>query len=93
MSHQPQLEPSIGSDAGHSENNLPPINPKPRKPSKNTNLPPPKPTIPEPERDPVELDTIHQLLINPALIDPLRTPRYPIVLSHGAVSSASAWGC
>jgi triacylglycerol lipase len=29
------------------------------------------------------LDTMHQLLQNPALYDPLRTPRYPIVLCHG----------
>ncbi|KDR82429.1 hypothetical protein GALMADRAFT_237741 [Galerina marginata CBS 339.88] len=28
-------------------------------------------------------DTIHQLLINPALFDPVRTPRFPIVLCHG----------
>ena len=28
-------------------------------------------------------DTLHQLLLNPALTDPIRTPRYPIVLCHG----------
>ncbi|KAH6912578.1 lipase 2 [Coprinopsis sp. MPI-PUGE-AT-0042] len=28
-------------------------------------------------------DIIHKLLVNPALSDPLRTPRYPIVLCHG----------
>ncbi|KAF8904049.1 Alpha/Beta hydrolase protein [Gymnopilus junonius] len=28
-------------------------------------------------------DTIHQLLVNPALYDPIRTPRFPIVLCHG----------
>ena len=28
-------------------------------------------------------DIIHQLLVNPALYDPLLTPRYPIVLCHG----------
>ncbi|KAF8817137.1 alpha/beta-hydrolase [Phlegmacium glaucopus] len=46
-----------------------------------------------PPKDPVELprqetkvtpsDIIHQLLVNPALYDPLLTPRYPIVLCHG----------
>ncbi|KAF9009321.1 alpha/beta-hydrolase [Hymenopellis radicata] len=28
-------------------------------------------------------DTIHRLIQNPALYNPLRTPRYPIVLCHG----------
>ncbi|KAF9562676.1 alpha/beta-hydrolase [Agrocybe pediades] len=28
-------------------------------------------------------DIIHQLLVHPALFDPIRTPRYPIVLCHG----------
>uniref|UniRef100_A0A8H7XKG4 Alpha/beta-hydrolase n=1 Tax=Psilocybe cubensis TaxID=181762 RepID=A0A8H7XKG4_PSICU len=28
-------------------------------------------------------DTIHRLLIHPALFDPIRAPRYPIVLCHG----------
>ncbi|KAF4576964.1 hypothetical protein EYR36_004948 [Pleurotus pulmonarius] len=28
-------------------------------------------------------DIIHQLLANPALSDPIRTPRYPLVLCHG----------
>lgn len=31
----------------------------------------------------MELDTMHQLLQNPALYDPLRVPRNPIVLCHG----------
>ncbi|KIL67755.1 hypothetical protein M378DRAFT_177045 [Amanita muscaria Koide BX008] len=30
-----------------------------------------------------DLDVIHKLLQNPALCDPLRTPRYPLVLCHG----------
>ncbi|KAK7469157.1 hypothetical protein VKT23_003647 [Stygiomarasmius scandens] len=33
----------------------------------------------EPERD----DTIHRLIRNPTLFDPVRRPRYPIVLCHG----------
>ncbi|PPQ73240.1 hypothetical protein CVT24_009951 [Panaeolus cyanescens] len=32
---------------------------------------------------PLEPDPIHQLLLNPTLFDPIRTPRYPIVLCHG----------
>ena len=31
-------------------------------------------------------DIIHQLLVNPALYDPLLVPRYPIVLCHGMFS-------
>ena len=31
-------------------------------------------------------DIIHQLLVNPALYDPLLIPRYPIVLCHGLFS-------
>lgn len=37
----------------------------------------------EPEHDPPFVDTIHRLMTNPALFEPLRTPRYPIVLCHG----------
>ncbi|RDB19050.1 Lipase 2 [Hypsizygus marmoreus] len=37
----------------------------------------------EKEREARELDTIHQLMQHPALYEPLRTPRYPIVLCHG----------
>jgi triacylglycerol lipase len=33
--------------------------------------------------DSQKIDAIHQLLLNPALYDPLRTPRAPIVLCHG----------
>ncbi|KAF7341981.1 Ubiquitin-related modifier 1 [Mycena venus] len=81
---------SPGSPIVHASKklNLPPDNSghipdtkrsKPRQPPKRT---PPEPR-PEGERDISQLDTIHQLLLNPALFDPLRTPRYPIVLSHG----------
>jgi len=44
----------------------------------------------EPEKEPLEVprietppDIVHQLLVHPALFDPIRTPRYPIVLCHG----------
>lgn len=32
---------------------------------------------------PLPVDIIHKLLANPTLYDPLRTPRFPIVLCHG----------
>ena len=58
---------------------------------------PPRSEPPLPQKDPLPEsesekpntlppDIIHQLLVNPALYDPLRTPRYPIVLCHGAFS-------
>ncbi|KAF6755879.1 lipase 2 [Ephemerocybe angulata] len=45
---------------------------------------PPKAPLPQPTPTPAHPpDVIHQLMMNPALTDPLRTPRYPIVLCHG----------
>ncbi|KAK0185671.1 alpha beta-hydrolase [Armillaria mellea] len=41
------------------------------------------PSDPPPEPDAISQDTIHQLIRNPTLYNPLRTPRYPIVLCHG----------
>ncbi|KAJ7757049.1 Alpha/Beta hydrolase protein [Mycena metata] len=77
MSTQSQ---KTGSDsAGSTANNSPSTRPKPRKPYKST---PPNPP-PDMDQDPPTPDAIHQLLLHPALFDPLRTPRYPIVLSHG----------
>jgi hypothetical protein len=85
MSNLSQTETESSSDnAGYIPHTPPEIRPQPRKPHKS---PPPEPR-PEIEPDTSELDTIHQLLLHPALFDPLRTPRYPIVLSHGAVHSA-----
>ncbi|KAJ7624966.1 Alpha/Beta hydrolase protein [Mycena polygramma] len=66
------------SGPGYSPNSSPDMRPKPRKPPKS---PPPEP-LPEMEQD-TSPDAIHQLLLHPALFDPVRTPRYPIVLSHG----------
>jgi triacylglycerol lipase len=50
----------------------------------------------EPSREPFEThrietspDIIHQLLVHPALFDPIRTPRYPIVLCHGQAAKFS----
>jgi triacylglycerol lipase len=36
-----------------------------------------------PDTDPEPSDVLHQLLHNPVLYNPLRTPRNPIVLCHG----------
>ncbi|KAJ7326353.1 Alpha/Beta hydrolase protein [Mycena albidolilacea] len=75
MSNLSLRETESGSDdSGHIPDGL---RPTPRKPPK------PTPRRPEVHQDSAELDTIHQLLLNPALFDPLRTPRYPIVLTHG----------
>lgn len=62
--------------------NDPPPPPKPQKDEKPSQKPPRAP-LTEPRQKPHSLDTIHQLIRNPALYDPLRTPRYPIVLCHG----------
>ncbi|KAH9932712.1 alpha/beta-hydrolase [Epithele typhae] len=37
----------------------------------------------KPSSDPEHQDQIHRLIHHPALYDPVRTPRYPIVLCHG----------
>ncbi|KAJ6588483.1 Alpha/Beta hydrolase protein [Mycena capillaripes] len=82
MSELSHREPAPSSDnAGYTPtpNSSPDMRPKPRKPQKS---PPPEP-LPEMEQDTSTLDAIHQLLLHPALFDPLRVPRYPIVLSHG----------
>lgn len=42
----------------------------------------PPPPIPRKVED---VDIIHQLLRNPTLYDPIRKPRYPIVLCHGTM--------
>ncbi|TRM62145.1 Alpha/Beta hydrolase protein [Schizophyllum amplum] len=42
---------------------------------------PPRP--PESDRKRRRTDVIHKLMANPALFDPLRRPRYPLVLCHG----------
>jgi hypothetical protein len=38
------------------------------------------------------LDEIHRLMKNPVLYDPLRAPRYPIVLCHGVCPSLDSFG-
>ena len=46
-----------------------------------SNIPP----KPQDEKVKEDVDIIHQLLRNPTLYDPMRKPRYPIVLCHGAM--------
>lgn len=36
-------------------------------------------------------DTIKKLMLSPTLFDPIRTPRYPIVLCHGGYSTFYTW--
>ncbi|KAG6887327.1 hypothetical protein C0995_016146 [Termitomyces sp. Mi166 len=57
--------------------------PPPLKPQKNDKRSDAQTRLPELTRAPAPPDTIHQLMQNPALYDPLRVPRYPIVLCHG----------
>ncbi|KAJ7177960.1 Alpha/Beta hydrolase protein [Mycena filopes] len=80
MSNQSQrtFEPAGSDSAGSTPNNSPSTRPRPRKPHKST---PPNP-LPN-SQPPLDPDPIHQLLLHPALFDPVRTPRYPIVLTHG----------
>ncbi|KAF7329923.1 Ubiquitin-related modifier 1 [Mycena kentingensis (nom. inval.)] len=62
----------------------PPLRPHPQPRKAPQPEPEPRPqTRPEPEQAQEPLDTIHQLLLHPALFDPLRVPRYPLVLCHG----------
>ncbi|KAG5636088.1 hypothetical protein H0H81_009136 [Sphagnurus paluster] len=62
----------------------PPPPPKPQNDSnKRSTTPNIRPPPPEPAQAPSPPDTIHQLIQNPALYEPLRSPRYPIVLCHG----------
>ncbi|KAG6844064.1 hypothetical protein H0H87_010062 [Tephrocybe sp. NHM501043] len=60
----------------HQEVPPPPKSQKNERPQ--IKLPPPEPT-----QAPTLPDTIHQLMQNPTLYNPLRSPRYPIVLCHG----------
>lgn len=78
--------PPTSSSASPSSSHPPPYDndkndksKEPRQPqSENEEDPKPKPQLKS-----TELDTIHKLLQNPALLDPIRVPRNPIVLCHG----------
>ncbi|KAJ7777872.1 Alpha/Beta hydrolase protein [Mycena maculata] len=72
----PLWAPGTSPDGGHAPN------PAPKRPDTPEPSQEPPPEL-EPAPDPAKLDAIHQLLAHPALFDPIRTPRYPIVLSHG----------
>ncbi len=65
-----------------SYNHAPPPT-MPPKPAPEERPPPHKVPPKVPDETDLPQDTIHQLLANPALVDPIRTPRYPIVLCHG----------
>lgn len=54
-------------------------------PSRNPTQPEPSHNHSQPRKDSEDysLDTIHRLMQHPALLDPMRRPRYPIVLCHG----------
>ncbi|KAF8968934.1 hypothetical protein BDZ97DRAFT_1902720 [Flammula alnicola] len=87
-----RVDPRNGSWASlfsspQPEMNLPPFDdntPPPSPPQKHFRDEPNQPFDP-PNKESREQppDVIHQLLANPALFDPIRTPRYPIVLCHG----------
>ena len=57
----------------------------------------PQPLGPEPESptprwtEGPKDDTIKKLMLSPTLFDPIRTPRYPIVLCHGWYSTIHTW--
>ncbi|KAI0036012.1 Alpha/Beta hydrolase protein [Vararia minispora EC-137] len=65
-----------------------PLPPPPSGPSNSNSSPRPNPAPrpPDPTQSPPEdtrTDPIHVLMRSPALYDPVRTPRFPIVLCHG----------
>ncbi|KAF7975317.1 hypothetical protein HWV62_9739 [Athelia sp. TMB] len=76
---------SLEEHGGESKeiHEAPPINKETRQSMPSSGSPQPRK---EPDREPYKekesLDTIHRLMQNPALYDPLRAPRYPIVLCH-----------
>ena len=57
-------------------------------PYSDSNPGPSLPGLPEPmdraREERHNVDEIHRLIQNPVLYNPLRAPRYPIVLCHGA---------
>ncbi|KAF8158484.1 Alpha/Beta hydrolase protein [Crassisporium funariophilum] len=79
----------LGTKVPASENEPPPSPPPKRSPKEDREVERPKqppkepPNFSEPNVKPTSPDIIHQLLINPALCEPLLAPRYPIVLCHG----------
>ena len=74
---RPELQPSPsrGQDPLHSPT------PSSEEPQRTPPTPKEKKKLPAPPRE--RDGTIHQLMRNPTLRDPLRAPRYPIVLCHG----------
>ncbi|EPQ54812.1 alpha/beta-hydrolase [Gloeophyllum trabeum ATCC 11539] len=73
LSSSKDVSPSTdGNVTNHHENN-----------ESRDRSPDPTPEPGRPSEDTKRLDTIHQLLQNPVLYDPIRTPRHPIALCHG----------
>lgn len=68
-----------GDHLSSNQGDLPDIPPPPPPP-------PPRPSSPSSSPPPPPPDTLHQLLHSPLLFDPVRKPRYPIVLCHGQSS-------
>ena len=53
-------------------------------PNSGSGLPGPPEPVDPPREGRENVDAIHRLMQNPVLYDPLRAPRYPIILCHGA---------
>ncbi|THG98575.1 hypothetical protein EW145_g7402 [Phellinidium pouzarii] len=64
---------------GNLDENVSPQEPPSPPPSPSPRLPPPDTNLNE-----QSLSPIHALMLNPTLFDPIRKPRFPIVLCHGA---------
>ncbi|KAH7872298.1 alpha beta-hydrolase [Lentinula edodes] len=74
---------SSGQILSATEDLYPPPTHSPRSSSSQSRKNPTKSRQDPANEETKELDTMHQLLQNPALYDPLRVPRNPIVLCHG----------
>lgn len=75
-------EPSNSPDGSQSSSSPQTHSPRP---SNRSNISP----QPRKGKAKEEPDIIHQLLQNPALYEPMRKPRYPIVLCHGTITTTS----
>ena len=93
----PHLLSFVQLEVNHAQSETDPPPPRPLEPQerpqkenqdKKHQKTPPQDRV-EPPRQEAKAQTpdiIHQLLVNPALYDPLLIPRYPIVLCHGLFS-------
>lgn len=94
----PHLLSFVQLEVNHAQSETDPPPPRPLEPSehpqkenhdkKHQKSPPQdRVELPRQEAKVKPPDIIHQLLVNPALYDPLLIPRYPIVLCHGPFST------